>query len=452
MLRSRAVSGAVAWAVVLFSVAAWGQEGASAPKEVLTLERALSMALQQNRQVQSAALDVGKAEDQLHAAETHRLPGLQVGLTEAYTLAPIDLHFKRGDFGTFPGIGPVPESDTTLRNNPAFHTSLLAKVTQPLSQLYRIGLSIDQVDVQRQIAETTLRSQQQTIATSVKETYYQVLQAQSGLESAEEAVRAYQELARVVQEQFQQQALLRTNVLEVQSRLAGAEANAVTAANALATRKEQLNLLLGRPLATEFRVSPVPEAMPFEADSAGAQARALNQRPEVAQARLQVQSAEYDLKIKRAEHIPDVNLVLSYLSPLTSDVLPKNIAYVGIELTWEFFDWGRKWDEMAARRKTIEQADQALQQTRDQVVLDVNSRLRRLHEARALLRAAQLGQEAAQENARATMSRYAQQAALLKDVLQAQAALADANNQYQQALLGAWTARAELERALGSVP
>ena len=452
MLRSRAVSGAVAWAVVLFSVAAWGQEGASAPKEVLTLERALSMALQQNRQVQSAALDVGKAEDQLHAAETHRLPALQVGLTEAYTLAPIDLHFERGAFGTFPGIGPVPERDTTLRNNPAFHTSLLAKVTQPLSQLYRIGLSIDQVDVQRQIAGTTLRLQQQTIATSVKEAYYQILQAQSTLESAEETVRAYQELARVVQEQLQQQALLKTNVLEVQSRLAGAEANAMTAANALATRKEQLNLLLGRSLATEFRVSPVAEAMPFEADSAEAQARALSQRPEVAQARLQVQSAEYNLKIKRAEYIPDLNLVLSYLSPVTSDVLPKNIAYVGIELTWEFFDWGRKWDEMAARRKTIEQADQALQQTRDQIVLDVNSRLRRLQEARALLRAAQLGQEAARENARVTMNQYAQQAALLKDVLQAQAALADANNQYQQALLGAWTARAEFERALGSVP
>jgi outer membrane protein TolC len=106
---------------------------------------------------------------------------------------------------------------------------------------------------------------------------------------------------------------------------------------------------------------------------------------------------------------------------------------------------------VAARAKTVAQADQALRQTQDQVALDIRSQLRRLEEAQAQFRAAELGQEAARERVRVVQDRYAAQAALLKDALQAQADLADANNRYAQALLGAWTARAEVDRALGEI-
>jgi outer membrane protein len=47
------------------------------------------------------------------------------------------------------------------------------------------------------------------------------------------------------------------------------------------------------------------------------------------------------------------------------------------------------------------------------------------------------------------MDKYTQQAALLRDVLQAQADLADANATYQSGLLSLWTARADFEKALG---
>jgi outer membrane protein TolC len=45
--------------------------------------------------------------------------------------------------------------------------------------------------------------------------------------------------------------------------------------------------------------------------------------------------------------------------------------------------------------------------------------------------------------------RYQLQASLLKDVLQAQTALEQANDQYQQAMLSLWMAKAEFEKAIG---
>jgi outer membrane protein TolC len=83
------------------------------------------------------------------------------------------------------------------------------------------------------------------------------------------------------------------------------------------------------------------------------------------------------------------------------------------------------------------------------VVLDVKRRLRKLREAEELLKVTEMSREAAREKARITMNQYRQQAVLLKDLLEAQAGLAHANDQYQQALLGLWTAKADFEKALG---
>jgi outer membrane protein TolC len=419
--------------------------------EVLTLDQAVTIALQQNRDVQSAALEVGKAEDLRRATQTARFPNLEVGVGEAYALTPLDLKFKAGDLGTVPGVGQIPPENTTISNTNSWQTLGLATVTQPLSQQYKIGLQIEQAAVQKQLAGTSLQLTQSTTVAGVKEAYYQVLMAQTALEAAEEYVQALRELERVVLEQVQREAALRADLLDVQTRLAGAEANALSARNNLATAKERLNLWLGRALDTDYRVSPVPAAPVAEPLWEEARSRALSQRPEVARARLNLKAAETDVKLKWAEYIPDLNLMLAYTSQVTNQVLPKNVGFVGIMLKWEFFDWGRKSQEVAARAKAVAQADQALRQTQDQVALDIRSQLRRLQEAQAQFRTAELGQEAARERVRVVQNRYAAQAALLKDALQAQADLADANNRYAQALLGAWTARAEVDRALGEI-
>jgi CheY-like chemotaxis protein len=71
--------------VVIFLLLAFAtaQGDTASSAGVLTLEQAVTMALQQNRDVQSAALEVGKAETLRRANQTSRLPSLQAGVTEA---------------------------------------------------------------------------------------------------------------------------------------------------------------------------------------------------------------------------------------------------------------------------------------------------------------------------------------------------------------------------------
>jgi outer membrane protein TolC len=89
---------------------------------------------------------------------------------------------------------------------------------------------------------------------------------------------------------------------------------------------------------------------------------------------------------------------------------------------------------------------------RSRILLDVNTRFRKLEEAKTRLRVADLGVQAARERLQVQTARYAERAVLLADVLQSQAAVASATDQYQAAVLSFWTARADFERAVGETP
>ena len=449
-LRFRVIQLPVVYILVVYASTGLCQSSGSSPTvEVLTLDRALMLALQNNRQVNNAALEVGKSEDEIAAFKTKRLPTLKLDLTEAEPLIPIDLKFKQGDLGSTPSTGPIPPTNSTIRTPRKPLTAVDSSITQPLLQLYRIGLGIEQLEIGRGINQEELRSQRHLVIDNVKRAYYGLLQTQSSLDALAETITFYRGLDRLVEEYVKQQTAFKYESLDVKTRLSRSEYDALTLRNTLASQREQLNNLLARDIRTEFRIVPVPEMTEFETDLSAAQTQALRQRPEVNRAQLKIKHAEYDYKIKRAEYIPDLNLVVNYFSPITSEVLPRNIAFVGLQLSWEYYDWGRKTNEMAAKSKSIEQAKTSSSDLQSQVLLEVNSAYRKLQESRAALRVNQLAQETQREMLRVAMNKFKDQSALLKDVLQVQASSADANNQYQQALLSLWTARADFEKAMG---
>lgn len=427
-----------------------GAGPSEAAGEVLTLEEALTIALTQNRLVKNATLDVAKSGDQIASAKTQRYPQPQVTVTPLYRLTALDVTIDRGALGNFAATGPIPDRDTTLRTDPGFSASLQAGVSQPVSQLYKIGLSIGQLAVARDMSRQDLRTQRQAIANNVKQAYYAVLQSQSSLEALQEQIASSRELVRVVTDQAAQGTALQSDVLQARASRAQAEYNAGVTRHNLASQQEQLNHLLGRDPQTPLRVTAAPSVTPLETDLIAAREVALRRRPDLQKAGHQVSYSEYDVRLKQAAFIPDLSLVLKYISPVTSENLPKNIAYVGLEFSWDVWDWGKKRHDMRQSERAREQARNAVAETASQVMLDVNSSFRKLQDAQALLHVTELNREAARESLRVTTNKYGQQSALLKDVLSAQASLGQASDQYRQAALAFWEARANFEQALGT--
>jgi len=176
---------------------------------------------------------------------------------------------------------------------------------------------------------------------------------------------------------------------------------------------------------------------------------ALQQRPEIQQARLQTRKAETEVRRQRAEYIRDLSATFTYVSVPYVSFAPQNVLNAGFLLQWQPFDWGQKRHKTEALRDAVKQADLTERDAEQQVLLDVNAKFRALSESRALLDASALAQEAEREKLRVTANRYGQKAALLSDVLQQEGAAIQADSDYQRALAAFWKAKANFDRALG---
>jgi outer membrane protein len=445
-VRAPRLIGLLLSCILVSAAPAWSQAEAEPP---LTVEQAIAMAIDNNRLVKIKALDVEKADHDLAALKTRRRPNFDVRMLDGTLAAPLAFTFQTGAFGTFPATGPIPFQDTSIRTEPRLSGILFAQVAQPLTQLRTIGFGVRALEVGRDLAREQVRAEQQAIGHNVRRLFYGLFEAQGGLVANEESLSLYRELDRLVSEYVERQVALPAEALTIKTALAKQELASVVLRNTIATLKEQLNLTLGRDLNTDLTSAPPAMVTTFEADLAGAQTAALEGRPEVREARLKVQQADYDLQRTKAAAIPEVSATFNYLGFYNFEVLPRNVAVVGVLGSWEPWDWGRKREEAGSKTRTLEQARLAVTEAEDSVRVDVSEKLRKVQEARAMLRVLDLGQQTAREKLRVAIEQNRQQATLQRQVLEAQAASADADQQYRHALTAFWTARADFERAIG---
>ena len=142
-------------------------------------------------------------------------------------------------------------------------------------------------------------------------------------------MKTLEEARRVTAKYQVEQTVLRADALEVNARLAKAQYDLSVAENGVATQREHLNQLLGRDLATVFRVDLMPETAAEDLPLQVARERAQRSRPEIKQAQLKQKQAEYDRRIAKAEYIPDLSVSVRYLGMNNVSFVPGNIGVAG---------------------------------------------------------------------------------------------------------------------------
>ena len=189
---------------------------------------------------------------------------------------------------------------------------------------------------------------------------------------------------------------------------------------------------------------------PVETDLKAAQATALTQNPKVKEAEIKVQQADTVRRLAKSEYLPDMGVSFHYLSPFGVNFVPTNVMALGIEFNWEPFDWGRRKDVVNEKTIAVEQSKLNLDQTKSNVLINVDKQFRALQEARMAVDVASAQQESSREKLREVTQKYEQKTALLRDVLQQQSAVEKANADYNEAIASFWTAKANFQKALGA--
>jgi outer membrane protein TolC len=430
-----------------FAMAALGQERTSG--EVLTLDRAVELARANNRETKRAKFDIDRQREALAEAKTLYYPRFDTYLLGSELLTPLDFTIGVGQLGTYPSTGPIPGSNINLHTpaRPIVVASITA--TQPITQIPRIRFSVAEQRLNEDLSRQTYSQRDQQVVSDVRRTYYSLLQSQSQAESQRATVHSLEELDHLTERRLRERAVLKADNLRVKAEEVKAKYQLMVTEDALSDRREALNRLLGRDLLVEFSVQAVSRALPEELDLQAARRLALVQRPEIKIASIKKSQANLETRIEKTRYLPDVSIQANYLTPAGINFLPQNIGGIGALLTWQPWDWGQKRHNIA--QKVIAEHETALtaEDARDQVLLEVDSGFRKLREARVQLAVAESLRYAEQETLRNQTDAYAQQAILLSVLLQQQASLATAEDQYRQALLAFWTTRADFERALG---
>jgi len=419
------------------------------PAKPLTLEEAVSLARAHNRELKQARLEVHKQKEAFSEAKTQLYPRIDTYFLASELLTPLDFTIKSGTFGTFPATGPIPTKDSVIHTpaRPVAIASITA--TQPLTQLFRINLSIKEQKLGAELSQQSYSQHEQDVVNEVRRAYYAILQSQSELES-QRALLAYLDgLQQLTGRRLQQEAVLKADSLRITAQRSKALYQLTVMQDTLADQKEALNRLLGRDLLAEFTVEMVPDSLPEESSLQEARKSAIEMRPEVKAETIKKEQAALETKIEKTRYIPDVSLQANYLTAPNISFLPQNVGAVGVLLTWQPWDWGQKRHNIAQKVDAEKQAQLSIDNVRDQVFQEVDSAYRRLREARELLTAAQAARDAEAEKLRNQMDAYSHQTIVLSDLLQQQSSVASAEDQYRQGLLAFWKARADFERALG---
>jgi len=433
---------------MLAAISAFAQDSTAAP-DLLTIDQAVKIALANNLYLKIVNLDLDVSKDKIAAAKTRRYPAFNIYTFGSQLLSPISFQVPAGQFGTYPGIGPIPAVNTNITTPSQPTAYIFGTISQPLLTLHKINLHVHGEELSMEQTVQQVREQQNTIVDDVKQAYYSIVEIDNVISATNASIKQYEELDRITQEYVAEKVVLQSDSLEVKAKLAQEKFQLLQAQDKLQTAKETLNNLLARDLETDFTVSEDKDLSPLEQNLKTAQDTALAKNPTVKEAEIKIDQAENVRRLAKSEYMPDLGASFHYLSPFGVNFVPTNVMAVGLELNWEPFDWGRRRDTVNEKTVQVEQCKLNLTQTKANVLVDVNKQFRALQEARVAVDVASAQQDAARMKLQEVTDKYGQKTALLRDVLQQQAAVEKANSDYNEAIASYWTAKANFDKAIG---
>ena len=220
--------------LLLMMLPASNMRGQVESPKPLTLEEAVSLARSHNRELKQAGLEIHKQKEAFSEARTQLYPRFDTYFLASELLAPLDFTIRSGTFGTFPATGPIPAKDSIIHTpaRPIAITSVTA--TQPLTQLFRINLSIKEQKLAADLSQQSYFQREQDVVNEVRRAYYALLESQSELASQRALLTYLEELQQLTGRRLQQEAVLKADSLRVTAQRSKASYQLTVIENAVA--------------------------------------------------------------------------------------------------------------------------------------------------------------------------------------------------------------------------
>jgi outer membrane protein TolC len=402
--------------------------------QVLSLDEAVAIALENQSQIQARLHDYAAARYRVDQAFSPLLPQITGSWTAARAQ---NVSVSRGLTGDAPPRTITSYSDTTV-----------ARIS--LSQLlFDFGKTLAATEATRKLAEVAAEDvelQRQLIALAVKEAYTNILFAQRLIRVNDQAVARAELNLRSARGFFEVGTRPRSDVARAEVDVANARVDLIRARNAERLARVALNTALGIEVDTPTQVQDNLAYEPVSLDRLQLRAEALRYRPEYRQVLLRVESAEAVERQTFRNFFPDITAG-GFYGATRADM--NEIWELNLALTWPLYDGGNRIARWREARANVEGARARVRSQEQDIVQQVEQAFLSVQEAEERIQAAQTAVVSAQENFRLAQGRFDAGVGTILELTDAQLALTVAQNTEAQALADYRISLYRLDRARG---
>ena len=280
--------------------------------------------------------------------------------------------------------------------------------------------------------------------------YFDMLQADNMQKLGRESVERLADHLKNVEAQYEVGVVAKVDVLRSQVELANAKQSLIKAENAYQIAEANLNRIVGLPMDTTLKLDNILVYTPYDNDMQYCLDYAAMHRPELEQAKQNVEAAKGALRVAISGHMPQINASASQNWKDNNWPGDENGNWaVGVTVNLNIFDSGVTVSKIHGAEADLAKAHETYRDTVDAVNLDVRSNYLNLREAEKRIDTTKLAVSQAEEDYRIAQLRYMNGVGTNTDVLDAQVALTDAKTNYLQAMYDYNTCKTNLETAIG---
>ena len=322
--------------------------------------------------------------------------------------------------------------------------------SMPLYTGGKLSGSIKQAKAGYLISEQGLQKAYNDMRTTVTNGYFDMLQADNMQQLGRESVERLADHLKNVEAQYEVGVVAKVDVLRSQVELANAKQSLIKAENAYQIAEANLNKIVGLPMDTQLKLDDILVYAPYENDMQYCLDYAAKHRPELEQAKQQVEAAKGALRVAISGHMPQVAAVAQQKWSDNNWPGDENGNWgVGVTVNLNIFDSGVTVSKIHGAEADLAKAHETYRDTVDLVNLDVRSNYLNMREAEKRIDTTKLAVSQAEEDYRIAQLRYMNGVGTNTDVLDAQVALTDAKTNYLQAMYDYNTCKTNLETAIG---
>lgn len=280
--------------------------------------------------------------------------------------------------------------------------------------------------------------------------YFDMLQADNMQKLSAESVTRLEDHLKNVQAQYDVGVVAKADVLRSQVELADAKQDLIKAENQYQLAEASLNRIVGLPMDTNLKLDNILVYTAYDRTMEDCLAYAAEHRPELEQAKQNVEAYKGALKVARSGHMPQVAASASQSWSDTNWPGDENGNWgVGVSVEMNVFDTGVTLSKIHGAEADLKNAEETYRDTVDSVNLDVRNNYLSLREAEKRISTTKLAVEQADEDYRIAQLRYMSGVGTNTDVLDAQVALTQAKTNYTKALYDYNTSKTALETSIG---